>query len=64
MVGKRPILSGFRGVLIYIAVGLALTGGSYVLIGQSAAEAVGLVFLVGALVAFPWIAGRATLDEH
>lgn len=54
----RPFISGFRGVLLYIVAGIALTFFSYAILGEGAATLVGPAFLLGALVAFPWIAVR------
>lgn len=55
---KRPLISGFRGVLIYIVVGVAMT---FILEGQipGSGSVVGLVFLLSTMIVFPWIASRA-----
>ena len=54
---KRPLMSGVRGVLIYILAGIALT---WFFEDQSpgAGSVVGLLFLLSTLIAFPWMAGR------
>ena len=54
---KRPLMSGFRGVLIYIVSGVAAT---YIFEAQApgSGDVVGLVFIASTLVAFPWMASR------
>lgn len=56
---KRPLMSGFRGVVIYIVAGVTLT---YILNAQipGSGNVVGLIFLLSTAIAIPWIAGRAS----
>ena len=52
-------MSGFRGVLIYIVLGVSVTFLASAVGGEGAATVVGLVFLGSTMFAFPWLAGRS-----
>ena len=56
---ERPLMSGFRGVLIYIVLGVSVTFLASAVGGEGAATVVGLVFLGSTMFAFPWLAGRS-----
>lgn len=55
----RPLMSGFRGVLIYIALGVSATFVANGIAGTGAATVIGIVFLISTMFVFPWLAGRS-----
>jgi hypothetical protein len=52
-------MSGFRGVLIYIALGVSATFIANGVAGSGAATVVGIAFLISTMFVFPWLAGRS-----
>ncbi|SDD03344.1 hypothetical protein [Microbacterium enclense] len=57
-------MSGLRGVLIYAAAGVAATFATFAVVGQQAAEGVGLAFLLSTVVVFPWLVGRLNRSQR
>lgn len=61
---KRPIMSGYRGILIYAAAGVAVTFATLAAVSQQAAEGVGVAFLLSTVVVFPWMVGRLSRSRR